>query len=430
MNYKTFRIAARYDAELVARITAWAGAHPYAFALDSAGFAGAEYDLIAGVARSPLLQSKAGQAFEALRRAYNRHSGYWLFGFLAYDLKNELEDLHSAQHDGIDLPDLGFICADTVVRMRRSEIEIFSAYADPEDLWNEIMAAAPPTPAPTSPPLVLRPRLSKSEYLEALRRIREHIVEGDVYELNFCMEFFAEEVSIDPVETFCTLKRGPFGAFVRWGDRYALCASPERFLKKNGQKLVSQPIKGTRPRGPDPKADEAIRAELAANEKDRAENVMIVDLVRNDLARNCLPGSVRTEELFGIYTFPRVHQMISTVSGIIRPDAHPIEALRDAFPMGSMTGAPKIRAMQLIEQYEKSRRGLFSGAIGYISPEGDFDFNVVIRSLLYNATNAYLSLHAGGAIVYDSDPHQEYEEALLKARSALPGDPARFVLCV
>ena len=430
MSYKTFRIAADYSPELSARIATWAGAQPYAFALDSAGASSAEYDLIAGAARSPLLQSEAGQAFEALRRAYDERRGRWLFGFLTYDLKNELEDLHSTQYDGISLPDIGFICADTVVRLRRSELEVLSAHTDPAAIWREIMATPSPIPAPPSPPLALRPRLSKPEYLEALRRIREHIVEGDVYELNFCQEFFAEGISIDPVQTFCALRRGPFGAFVRWGKHYALCASPERFLKKNGQKLISQPIKGTRPRGSDPTADEIIKAELAANEKDRAENVMIVDLVRNDLARNCLPGSVQTEELFGIYTFPRVHQMISTVSGILRPDAHPIEALRDAFPMGSMTGAPKIRAMQLIEQYEKSRRGLFSGTIGYISPEGDFDFNVVIRSLLYNAHRAYLSLHAGGAIVYDSDPDQEYEEALLKAWSALPGEPARFVLGV
>ena len=158
---------------------------------------------------------------------------------------------------------------------------------------------------------------------------------------------------------------------------------------------------------------------MAQNPKDRAENVMIVDLVRNDLAKHCLPGSVQVEELFGIYTFNTVHQMISTVSGQLKPDTDGLKVLRDAFPMGSMTGAPKVMAMQLIEQYECTRRGLYSGALGYFAPNGDFDFNVVIRSVLYNASAAYLSVQAGGAIVYDSDPESEYAECILKARAML-----------
>jgi para-aminobenzoate synthetase component I len=213
------------------------------------------------------------------------------------------------------------------------------------------------------------------------------------------------------------LSRAPFAAFMRWKDRYLLSGSPERFLQKKGDILRSQPIKGTRRRGTTSAEDESIRAELAACEKDRAENVMIVDLVRNDLARNCLPGSVVVDELFGIHTFQTVHQMISTVRGTLRPDAHPMQALRDAFPMGSMTGAPKVRAMELIEHYERSRRGLYSGAVGYWTPGGDFDFNVVIRSLLYNAADRYLSYHVGGAIVYDSAGEQEYEECLLKGEA-------------
>lgn len=157
-----------------------------------------------------------------------------------------------------------------------------------------------------------------------------------------------------------------------------------------------------------------FRSKYSSIHQDRAENVMIVDLVRNDLARNCLPGTVQVEELFGIYSFQTVHQMISTVCGTLRPDVHPLTALRDAFPMGSMTGAPKVMAMELIEQYEQTRRGLFSGAAGYFSPDGNFDFNVVIRSILYQANNGYLSCQVGGAIVYDSVPEQEYEECLVK----------------
>jgi para-aminobenzoate synthetase component I len=240
--------------------------------------------------------------------------------------------------------------------------------------------------------------------------------------VNLCQEFFAENTLLDPLAVFerlNALAEAPFSAFLRWQRRYLLSASPERFLKKTGRRVVSQPIKGTRRRGKNAEEDEHIRRELAASEKDRAENVMIVDLVRNDLSRHCLPGSVRADELFGIYTFPTVHQMISTVSGALPPGADGLRLLRDAFPMGSMTGAPKVMAMQLIEQYERSRRGLYSGALGYFDPDGDFDFNVVIRSVLYNAESGYVSASVGGAIVYDSDPEQEYEECMLKAEAMI-----------
>jgi para-aminobenzoate synthetase component 1 len=252
--------------------------------------------------------------------------------------------------------------------------------------------------------------------------IRQHIIEGDVYEMNLCQEFFAENVPLEPLATFerlNALTNAPFAAYLRRGEHYLLCASPERFLKKENNRLISQPIKGTRRRHPEPAEDARIREQLRDSIKDRAENIMIVDLVRNDLARNCLPGSVQVEDLFGIYSFQTVHQMISTVTGQLRPGIHPLLALRDAFPMGSMTGAPKVMAMELIEQYERSRRGLFSGALGYFSPDGDFDFNVVIRSILYNAGTGYLSCQVGGAIVYDSVPEQEYEECLLKVRALL-----------
>jgi para-aminobenzoate synthetase component I len=287
-------------------------------------------------------------------------------------------------------------------------------------VWDAVLNARMPA-APHQPPIALQPRLSQAKYLETVGRIRQHIIEGDLYELNLCQEFFAENAVLhSPVHTFERLNdlaRAPFSAFLHTDGRYLLSASPERFLKKTGDRLLSQPIKGTRRRSNDPAQDAAIRAELAASTKDRAENVMIVDLVRNDLARNCVPGSVTVDELFGIYTFPTVHQMISTVSGQLRSDRQGLNALRDAFPMGSMTGAPKVKAMQLAEQYEQSRRGLYSGATGYFDPEGNFDFNVVIRSILYNATQHYISCQVGGAIVYDSVPEAEYEECLLKLRA-------------
>jgi para-aminobenzoate synthetase component 1 len=215
------------------------------------------------------------------------------------------------------------------------------------------------------------------------------------------------------------LSKAPFSCYFKFDGKYLLSASPERFLKKQGSKLISMPIKGTARRGKNIEDDLALRRKLLADQKERSENVMIVDLVRNDLSRSSVEGSVKVEELFGIKTFPQVHQMVSTITGVLRDDVHFVDAIRNAFPMGSMTGAPKVRAMELIEQYEKSKRGLYSGAVGYITPEGDFDFNVVIRSLLYNSLNHYLSFHVGSAIVFDSAPEKEYEECLLKAKALI-----------
>jgi para-aminobenzoate synthetase component 1 len=194
-----------------------------------------------------------------------------------------------------------------------------------------------------------------------------------------------------------------------------MCASPERYLHKHGNTILSQPIKGTARRGTDTGSDNEIKTALQSSIKDRAENVMIVDLVRNDIARSCKTGSVKVEELFGIYTFPQVHQMISTITGQLKEEEPFTNAIRYSFPMGSMTGAPKVKVMELVEKYEHSRRELFSGTVGYISPEGNFDFNVIIRSLFYNAATRYLSYQTGGAITYDSTPEQEWEEMRLKA---------------
>ncbi|MCS7035186.1 MAG: aminodeoxychorismate synthase component I [Saprospiraceae bacterium] len=366
--------------------------------------------------------AESGSAFSQLRHFHDYHDD-WRFGFLGYDLKNETECLHSRHPDGIALPDLYFFRPEVVIGIRAGDVSALEGYrveihalaSSPASVFREVQRCAP-TDAPAQS-VSLRPRMSRRYYSEAVAALREHIAAGDVYEVNFCQEFYAEEARMNPLAVFERLNtraRAPFSAFLRWHDRYLLCASPERFLAKRGQRLFSQPIKGTRRRLADPKADAQLREALRHSEKDRAENAMIVDLVRNDLARHCLPGSVVVEELFGLYTFPTVHQMISTVAGELTPGEHPVAALRDAFPMGSMTGAPKIRAMELIEQYERTRRGLYSGAVGYCSPEGDFDFNVVIRSLLYRADTGYISAQVGSAIVFDSKPEEEYEECLIK----------------
>jgi para-aminobenzoate synthetase component 1 len=262
-------------------------------------------------------------------------------------------------------------------------------------------------------------RFSREDYLHTIYDLKRHIARGDCYEINFCQEFYAIDAHIDPCHIFTSLSKespNPFACFYKLDNRYLLCASPERFLKKSGNKLLSQPIKGTISRNiADEKADSLNRQLLFNNPKERAENIMIVDLVRNDLAKICGEGTVQVDELMGVYGFPQVYQMISTVSGIVADDVAPAEIFKATFPMGSMTGAPKKSVMELIEKYERTKRGLFSGSVGYISPERDMDFNVVIRSILYNADSQYLSFQAGSAITYKSDPESEYKECLLKA---------------
>ena len=374
----------------------------------------------AGALRS-LRHPEAPTAFSQLREFYQSQPS-WLFGHLAYDLKNDLENLSSQNPDGVGFPALHFFQPLVVLELFPSgELRIHSEQKDPEQIFREIQnqTLAPETAAP---PIHVRARMAPSEYLEKVRRLQEHILEGDIYEVNFCQEFFAENCDLDTQALFWRLNqlaKAPFSAYYQTEENVLLCASPERFLKKTGNRLLSQPIKGTIHRGRDAEEDARLREQLAHSPKDRAENVMIVDLVRNDLARTCKPGSVRVPELFGIYPFAQVFQMISTVEGELREGMSFIEAIQKAFPMGSMTGAPKVMSMQLIEQYENSRRGLYSGALGYITPQGDFDFNVVIRSLLYNSDSRYLSFQVGGAIVYDSIPESEYEECQWKARALL-----------
>ena len=340
----------------------------------------------------------------------------WLLGFLSYDLKNELEKLNSSHPNNFDFPDLYFFKPTILIRIIGPKIFIESNNQLPAYIFQEITNSAGHVSSVIQNKPTFHTKFSKQDYLDVLKQIKKDIRNGDYYEINFCQEFFAT-CKINPFDLFFSLNQfspAPFASFFKLGSQYLIGASPERFLKKSGNQLISQPIKGTMKRGKNAAEDAQLAQKLATSAKDRAENVMIVDLVRNDLAKCCIPGTVKVDELFGIYTFPQVFQMISTITGQLRPDLHFTDALAATFPMGSMTGAPKIMSMQRIEELEKSRRGLFSGAIGYITPDGDFDFNVVIRSLIYNDDSHYLSYQTGGAIVYDSNPEEEYEECLLK----------------
>jgi para-aminobenzoate synthetase component I len=361
----------------------------------------------------------SGESFKELIDFFDEKKDL-LFGFFSYDLKNEIENLSSKHPDKLNFPDLYFYRPLHIIYFNEEILSVQSV-DDPEKIYKEIDAIILPIPFGKRN-INIQQNLSKEEYLENIYRIKKHLLDGDIYELNYCIEFFAENAEIEPLQIYEELNNSspmPFSAFHKHIDKYLICASPERFLKKQNRQLISQPIKGTSKRGKDEKEDQILQDQLKNSPKERSENMMIVDLVRNDLAKSSVPGTVKVEEMFGIYTFRQVHQMISTVVSELRKEVHPVDAIKNAFPMGSMTGAPKISAMQLIEKYEKSKRGLFSGAIGYIRQDGDFDFNVIIRSIFYNASNKYLSFQAGSAITHLSNPEEEYEECLLKAAAMM-----------
>ncbi|CCH00712.1 para-aminobenzoate synthetase component I [Fibrella aestuarina BUZ 2] len=346
-----------------------------------------------------------------------------LAGYVGYDVKNQIETLHSRHPNRLGFPEIWFFEPRYVVELSPDAIEVQTnePSAGPWHHWltdPTTLLPAPKIPGQTG--TIVQARVSEANYEAVVQQIRALIEAGDVYELNYCIEFYAEQLALDPVGTYrtlCARSPMPFSTFLKQQQRFVLGASPERFLKRTGQRLLSQPIKGTIRRGQTSAEDEALKQQLRASEKEQAENLMIVDLVRNDLARSAQTGTVQVDELFGIYTFRQVHQMISTVSATARPDASLADILRHAFPMGSMTGAPKMRAMERIDELEASRRGVYSGAIGYVTPEGDFDFNVVIRSIFYNAANQLASYSVGSAITYDADPAQEYAECLLKGQA-------------
>lgn len=376
-------------------------------------------ECIAGAGIKRKLLADAGDALDQLQRFIDEKSS-WLFGHLSYDLKNEHEESFSHHSDNIRFPDLFFFEPAIIIRLNEKEMIIDAD--EPAEIFEAITSYAD-TSAVTKKEQTpfIQNRIEKEEYLSIIRRLQKHILLGDCYEINFCQEFYAEQVEIDPVLVYKKLAHispNPFSALYRVDDKWLICASPERFLMKKGNTVLSQPIKGTSKRIPDDRQqDEKSKKELLHSVKDRSENVMIVDLVRNDLSKICEEGTVKVDELYGVYSFPQVHQMISTVSGELKKDVSFSEMIKATFPMGSMTGAPKKRVIELIERYEKTKRGIFSGALGYISPSGNFDLNVVIRSIMYNASLAYLSFQAGSGITFYSDTENEWEECLLKAEA-------------
>ncbi len=356
-------------------------------------------------------------AFEALQAFHEKHKD-WVFGSLSYDLKNGLERLNSENSDGIQAPALHFFLPKYLFYYKDNQLFIYHHKEQKEFPVERLFSTFSPSDIGFNS--VLKPMVSKANYIENVNQIKEHIQRGDIYEMNYCQEFYAENTDLDPLNVFKSLNeasKAPFSCYFKLGTTHLISASPERFIKREGGRIFSQPIKGTRRRGLSKVEDEQLKKELLENQKERSENVMIVDLVRNDLSRIAEKDSVNVDELFGVYTFDQVHHMISTVSCTLREAIEMKDILRATFPMGSMTGAPKIRAMKLIEKFEETKRGLYSGAVGYITPDGDFDFNVVIRSIQYQSLNKYLSFMVGGAITMGSEAEKEYEECLVKAKA-------------
>ena len=382
-------------------------------------FAEPAFECLLAAGKKNMLQANAGNAFETLKKFSDQHKEEWLFGHFGYDLKNETENLTSKNFDGISFPDLHFFVPEFVLKLNKTSLTIY-ADAGALEIFETVMEQSASVFLDDHTTAVIQSRIKKEIYIDTVKKLQAHMLRGDCYEINFCQEFFGLDVFINPLAVYKKLysvSPNPFAALYKLDDKYCIGASPERYIKRSGSKVFSQPIKGTAKRNINDKvSDMQNQVNLVNSDKERSENVMVVDLVRNDLSRVCKEGTVKVEELFGIYSFPQVHQMISTISGEIEKGTHWVDIIRATFPMGSMTGVPKKKVLELAEKYEQTRRGLYSGAIGFVSPyHNDFDFNVVIRSILYNSTTKYLSFQAGSAITYYSDAVAEYEECLLKA---------------
>ena len=409
--------------EFKKQLLVWANSFREVVFLDSNNYPQtySNFDSILALEAFTSISTDYSKAFEDLHQ-YQSQTKDWLFGYLSYDLKNDIEDLQSNNHDGLEFPDLYFFQPKKLFLFKGNQLEMHYLRLCDDEMENDFeeILQCSEMQIVTPSAVEVQQRIPKEKYLSKVSKMLEQIHRGDIYEANFCMEFYAENSQINPLEVYQklnTLSEAPFAVYFKNNQQYLLSASPERYLKKEGTKVISQPIKGTAKRFSDSNLDEKSKLELAEDPKERSENIMIVDLVRNDLSRTATKGSVHVEELCGIYSFQQVHQMISTVVSEVEHTTSPIEILRTTFPMGSMTGAPKISAMNSIENLEETKRGLYSGAVGYFTPNGDFDFNVVIRSILYNAENQYASFSVGSAITSLSDPEKEYEECLLKAKA-------------
>lgn len=354
------------------------------------------------------------------------NTGKFIFGYLGYDVKNAVEQLKSENEDYKGFPDVFLWVPDCVVKMYGENFKFLQTSGKSEQFKFLNYFIEEETDQNFHPyNLDFKPITSKKDYLKNVSKLKEHIQKGDLYEVNYCQEFVAENVQLDfELDAYFKLNKitkAPFSSFFKFDEFSIYCGSPERYIRKMGTELMSQPIKGTAPRGKNEEEDQELMKQLKASPKEQAENVMIVDLVRNDLSRIAKKGSVQVAELMETSSFETVHQLVSTIQCEVSESTAFSEIIKATFPMGSMTGAPKVKAMELIEQYEDFKRGVFSGSLGYITPNGDFDFNVLIRSLFYNRKTQRMTCSVGGAITHASDPEKEYEECQTKIGRILSG---------
>jgi len=376
-----------------------------------------ESNLLAVGKLDELRLNQAREPWLELDHFLQKHFKKWVFGHLAYDLKNSTENLSSSNSDYLGFPDMCFFLPEAVYEIKDDHYKPIKIYNPELENFNPLDFLEDDKASVQSQPF-FNSRVKKSTYLKTVDQFLAHIKRGDIYEANYCVEFYSEDVNLAAYQTYLgvnSLTQAPYSAYYKNEEYTAICCSPELYLEKSGSHIKSMPIKGTIKRGLTPTEDNLLRRKLLADVKERSENVMIVDLVRNDLSKTAEANSVQVSELFGIHSFKTVHHMISTVESKLAEKYSTVDLLKSTFPMGSMTGAPKISAMEICEKLETTKRGLYSGAIGYFTPERDFTFNVVIRSLLYNASSKYLSLMAGSAITAKSIPANEYRECLLKA---------------
>jgi para-aminobenzoate synthetase component 1 len=431
---KTFTVES--IADFKSKLLIWAQQFEAVSWLDSNKYSQkySSFDAILAVDEFTSIKTDYTNAFDKLKE-YQSITNDYLFGYLSYDLKNDVEKLSSKNFDNLDFADLYFFQPQRIVLIKGNTVEFSYLKMIDDEIEEDFKTITKMSPRAQSRGLLgfesaqpnkvfsdlkIKLRIHKDEYYQKVKSVLNHIHRGDIYEASFCQEFYAENATINPLEAYHHLNaisEPPFATFLKCDHQYLLSASPERYLKKIGTKIVSQPIKGTAKRLISKVDDAQIAFDLARDEKERSENIMIVDLVRNDLSKTAIKGSVKVEELCQVYSFKQVHQLVSTVVSEVEETTNSVDIIRNSFPMGSMTGAPKISAMKIIEEEEETKRGLYSGAVGYFSPTGDFDFNVVIRSILYNEEKKYVSFSVGGAITSKSTPEKEYEECLLKAKA-------------
>lgn len=408
------------------QLITWGQQHQTATWLDSNNYnqTYSSFDACLAVEEFTSIKTDYQNAFDKLKE-YQTYTKDYIFGYISYDAKNDIEKLTSENFDNLNFPDLYFFQPQKIIFLNKNTLEFHYLKLVDNQIENDFNTiinykTEKNTTNTNSLDIKIKLRVHKDEYFKKINEIINYIKRGDIYEVNFCQEFYAENTTINPYKIYQHLNKiskPPFATFFKTEQHYLLSASPERYIKKQGTKIISQPIKGTAKRFINKVEDDKTAFNLARDEKEQSENIMIVDLVRNDLSKTAKKGSVKVEELCKVYSFEQVHQLISTIVSEITHTVHPVDVIKDTFPMGSMTGAPKISAMQIIENLEKTKRGLYSGTVGYFTPQGDFDFNVIIRSILYNEEKKYVSYSVGGAITAKSIPEKEYEECLLKAKA-------------